>query len=188
MLTEKQKERIIGLYEFGIYTHQEIADIVQVPRFSVYQIYYNYMHPTEPFSTQKFDLANLSAAYQEYQAGATLRTIGKKYNISGERVRQIFKKDNLPTRKRTGAPRIYFQCKKGHKLGKGETRVKCQVCKKELKEFREKGLHLKTHCIHGHAYTKENTLCFKYTNGKPGRKCKKCHYQNMYNYFAKKNK
>lgn len=48
-------------------------------------------------------------------------------------------------------------------------------------------LHAKSHCPHGHEFTKENTLYHKNSNGKLARRCRECHrlYQSAYNHTRK---
>jgi hypothetical protein len=173
----KTSKKLLALYKLGKYKHQQIADKVGVSYSHAQSFYF---HNREKHSLPKVIkerysglVENIQYAHTEYLEGATLAQIADKYDVSRQYVHATFIKYGLSTRPVTGKIRKFFYCDRGHKLDieKHEYRAKCGVCRKERKEFR-----LKTHCKHGHEYTKENTIINEYEPGKYNRKCRTCHY------------
>lgn len=187
--SEKEELRIklIKLYKQGNKTHREIALECGIRYQNVYTFWQNknelYGLPKpardneECTNRRKGKLAEkVEEAYSLYKSGLNLEQVGQRYGgVSRERVRQIFRKNGLSSRTPGIARRKHFICENGHQLGLGESRNNCKTCIIERKEFRKKGLHLKTHCIHGHALVGHNIIWE--TNGHKKwlvRRCRTC--------------
>lgn len=190
--------KLVKLYWVGKYTHAEIAEKVGVTYacvqyfFKTWKDIFSFPKPPKKFRKRSPHwkstiMENVQEAYAFYLQGSTLQEIGNAYGgISRERVRQVFKMNGLKSRP-TGRPsRKYLECPKGHKLGKGEHRNKCNICRTERKELRAKGLHRIKTCKQGHECTEENTYFYMY-KGYKGRRCKKCSYGYIKKWKAKKN-
>lgn len=199
MLTDDQKEKLHEFYSGGQLFHHEIAEKLGIKYGQAYSFYKNhhlercYARPSRhPRTRRNSDtpvlMANVAAAYKFYlEANLTLAEVGELFGgITRERVRQVFKMNGLKSRP-AGSVRKYDHCEKGHLLVQGEYSWTCSTCREERKKKRERGLHLKTHCIHGHEMTPENTLHFLLKGGpKEGRRCKTCAYECNRNWQKKK--
>lgn len=184
MLTRELRNKLLMLYSTGNYTHEQLSDKFNIPRNNVSSFFQrhkkNYFLPKPPRKKRKKQASaigehNIDLAYTLYQTGATLQKVGEKFGITRERVRQVFHKFNKISRP-SGSQKKYHFCKNGHEMTKGKFAATCQICIDDRRARRANGLYLKTHCIHGHEYTPENTVVVK---AKPGyansRRCKTCH-------------
>lgn len=178
MLDKMVKERLVGLYVFGVLTHHEIAKNLGLTYNQVYQFYManraKYNLPLPNKRNYSPITQNVYEAYKLYVGGLTLEKVGDQFGITRERVRQVFEKFGLETRNAGYSCRKYYFCNKGHELHKGETRLNCPTCRQLKKEYRAKGLHFKTHCLKGHELKGDNLYMSKYAPGKYSRRCRKC--------------
>lgn len=130
-------------------------------------------------------MIDIKEAYLFYSKGWSLRKVGALHNLSGERIRQLFIRAGLTTRKQ-GTYRKYSTCAKGHTLKKGEYRSKCVRCWTEKWARRLRGEHLKKVCKHGHNLTPDNLYHYKWgKDGNKGRRCKTCAKRGMRKYWMK---
>lgn len=177
MLDEQQKKRLAELYPYGMFTHEELAKLLDVDKIQVYDFYHRhkekYNFPKTKKKIQSLLIKNVDEAYKLYQEGNSLRKVGEYFNVSNEYVRQVFEKFNLAMRS-AGTCRIYLVCAEGHELEKGEYPHTCSRCSKIKKENRRLGKHLKTYCKYGHEFKGHNLMIVKRPNGKPQRRCRTC--------------